>query len=126
MTNYFVGDDGIKTTINDDLFDLLWNSIDSGDVSTTDSESSEKIIKSEKKKVYNDRLNEKNRQNYYFKEYFKKNNKCYECERCGKIITSQTNKSKHQDTERCKRIYEERQQEEMQRNLVRKIAGFPV
>ena len=54
MTNYFVGDDGIKTTINDDLFDLLWNSIDSGDVSTTDSESSEKIIKREKKKVYNE------------------------------------------------------------------------
>ena len=46
MTNYFVGNDGIKTTINDDLFDLLWNSLDS-DASTTDSE---KEIKKEKKK----------------------------------------------------------------------------
>ena len=86
MTNYFVGDDGIKTTINDDLFDLLWNSIDSGDVSTTDSDSSEKIIKREKKKVHNDKLNCYNRENIYFKEYFKRNNKCYECERRGKII----------------------------------------
>ena len=96
-------------TINDDLLDLLWNSIDSGDVSTTDSDSSDKIIKREKKKVYNDKLNYKNTEKTYFNEYLKRNNKCYECERCGKIITNHTNKSKHQDTERCKRIYEERQ-----------------
>ena len=70
MTNYFVGNDGIKTTINDDLFDLLWNSFESDEVSTTDSDSSE-IIKKEKKKVYNDRLNEKNRNEGYFNEYLR-------------------------------------------------------
>ena len=70
MTNYFVGNDGIKTTINDELFDLLWNSLDS-DVSTTDSEKEIKI-KKEKKKVYNDRLNQKYKEEDYFNEYYKK------------------------------------------------------
>ena len=124
MTNYFVGNDGIQTTINDELFDLLWNSLDS-DVSTTDSEKEIKI-KKEKKKVYNDRLNQKYKEEDYFNEYYKKNSKSYVCERCGKTITSNTNKAKHQATERCKRIYAERQRKELENELVRKIVGLPI
>ena len=120
MTNYFVGNDGIKTTINDDLFNLLWNSFESDDVSTTDSDSSEIIMK-EKKKVYNDRLNEKNRNEGYSNEYFKTNNKCFECERCGKTISSHTNKAKHQNSERCKRIYEDRKQKEIEDRIIMKV-----
>ena len=120
MTNYFVGNDGIKAIINDDLFDLLWNSFESDDVYTTDSDSSE-IIKKEKKKVYNDRLNEKNRNEGYFNEYFKRNNKCFECERCGKTIASHTNKAKHQNSERCKRIYEDRKQKEIEDRIIMKV-----
>ena len=123
MTNYFVGNDGIKTTINDDLFDLLWNSIDNGDVSTTDS-GSDKCIKKEKKKIYNDRLNQKYKEDDYFNDYYKKNSKSYVCERCGKTITSNSNKAKHQNTERCKRIYEEKKQKELEKTLVRKIVGL--
>ena len=123
MTNYFVGNDGIKTTINDELCDLLWNSIDNGDVSTTDSEG-EEIIQKEKKKVYNDRLNQQYKEQDYFNDYYKKNSKSYVFERCGKTITSNTNKSKHQNTERCKRIYEEKQRKEMEKTLVRKIVGL--
>ena len=119
-TNYFVGNDGIKTTINDDLFDLLWNSFESDDVSTTDSDSSE-IIKKQKKKVYNDRLNEKNKNEGYFNDYFKKNNKCFECERCGKTISSTSNKAKHQNSERCKRVYEDRKQKEIEDKIIMKV-----
>ena len=119
-TNYFVGNDGIRTKINDDLFDLLWNSFESDDVSTTDSDSSE-IIKKEKKKVYNDRLNQKYKGDNYFNEYFKKNNKCYVCERCGKTISSTSKKAKHQNSERCNRIYEDRKQKEIEDKIIMKV-----
>ena len=42
MTNYFVGDDGINITINDDLFDLVWNKL-GNDVPTKDSEKEKKL-----------------------------------------------------------------------------------
>ena len=71
--------------------------------------------------MYNDKLNQKYKEQDYFNDYYKKTSKSYVCERCGKNITSNTNKAKHQATERCKRIYAERQRKEQENELVRKV-----
>ena len=83
---------------------MLWNSLDEDD--------SEEIAKA-KKKSHNDKNNEKYKQNGYFNEYFEYNKKCFICEQCGRKISSNTNKTKHMNTERCKEIYQERLEKEM-------------
>ena len=114
MSSYFVGNDGIQTQISSDLFDVMWNSIE---------ENEEQEVKSQKdkKKEHNDRLNKLNRENGYFKKYFKENDKSFECDRCGCIISSSTNKSKHMKTNKCKMLYKERQEREMEDKIIRKI-----
>ena len=41
MTNYLVNEKGIRTTISDDLFDVLWQSIDGDDKPLTTAPESE-------------------------------------------------------------------------------------
>ena len=101
---------------------MLRNSFESDDASTTDSDSSE-IIKKENRKVYSDRLNAKNTNEGYFNEYFKRNNKGYECERCGKTISSASSKTKHQNTGRCKRMHEDRKRKEIEDKIILKVHG---
>ena len=112
MNSCFVTEKGEKLNIDDDLFDVLWNSLDE--------DNSEEIAQA-KKKSHNDKSNEKYKQNGYFKQYFKNNSKCFECEKCGRKISSNTNKSKHMNTKRCKEIYQEKIEKEMMDKIGRKI-----
>ena len=50
----------------------------------------------------------------------KKNDGCYQCERCGKKISSKTNKAKHQNTSRCNEIYEDNKQKELHDKIVKR------
>ena len=54
----------MKTSINDDLFSMLWNSIDEEQGFTTDSDKSEKRDRTEE----NYRNNKKNRESGYFRD----------------------------------------------------------
>ena len=112
MSSYLVMENGEKQHIDDDLFDLMWN--------TLKEETSMLDTKTNKQKL-NDKLNAKYRKEGYFKEYFKNNNKSYECEKCGLMISSKTNKAKHQNTARCKTISEEKQQKELMDKITRKV-----
>ena len=112
MNSCFVTEKGEKLNIDDDLFDVLWNSLDE--------DNSEEIAHA-KKKSYNDKNNEKCKQNGYFKDYFKNNSQCFICEQCGRKISSNTNKSKLRNTKRCKEIYQERLEKEMMDKIGRKI-----
>ena len=115
MTNYFVGNDGIKTLISSDLFDIMWKQY------RRKRRTRSNIKNKTKRKEYNNRLNKINRENGYFKKYFKENDKAFECDKCGCIISSSTNKSKHMNTKKCKRLCEERQEKEMEDKIIRKI-----
>ena len=109
MTNYLVGYDGNKTSINDDLFSMLWNSIDDEQGFTTDSDKSEKRDRTEE----NYRNNKKNRESGYFRDYYKKNHKIVMCEGCGCLVNN-TNLSKHKKTNKCKMLTQAKKEKELE------------
>ena len=74
MTNYLVNEKGIRTTISDDLFDVLWQSIDDDKLLTPEAESEGKP-KRKDKKLYNDVMNKKYKENGDFKDYYKEHDK---------------------------------------------------
>ena len=104
--------DGVKLQMDDDLFDCMWNAMKENKIPD---------FNRMKKNATNERLNAQYKEVGYFKDYYKKKDGCYECERCGKKISSKTNKSKHQNTARCNEIYEENKQKELQDKIVRKV-----
>ena len=103
---------GVKLQMDDDLFDCMWNAI---------KENMPPDFNRVKKNATNERLDAKYKEEGYFKNYYKKNDGCFECERCGKRISSKTNKAKHQNTGRCQEIYEENKQKELQDKIVNKV-----
>ena len=112
MNSYLVSENGVKLQMDDDLFDCMWNAI---------KENKTPDFNRMKKNATNERLNAKYKEEGYFKKYYKTNDGCYECERCGKKISSKTNKAKHQNTARCQEIYEENKQKELQDKIVKKV-----
>ena len=64
MNSYIVSENGEKLCIDEDLFDAMWNSLETDD----EIHHQRKL----KKKARNDRLNAKYREEGYFKNYFKK------------------------------------------------------
>ena len=112
-----VMDGGKKIDIDDDLFDVLWNSIEEPEEEETSKEEKRK----RNKKLSNDKHNKLNKERGYFKDYYKSNDRCYECERCGKMISSGTNKSKHQKTKRCISNYEDKLEKEITDKIVNKV-----
>ena len=114
MTNYLVGCDGNKTSINDDLFSMLWNSIDEEQGFTTDSDKSEKRDRTEE----NYRNNKKNRESGYFRDYYKKNHKIVMCEGCGCLVNN-TNLSKHKKTNKCKMLTQANKDKELEDKLIK-------
>ena len=112
MNSFLVTENGVKLQMDDDLFDLMWKSI----------KNNEKIdYNKKKKKATNQRLNAKYQEQGYFKEYYKNNDSCFKCDRCGKTISSRTNKAKHQNTARCKEIYEDNRQKELEDKIIKKV-----
>ena len=97
MSSFLQMEGGSRVTIDDDLFDVLWNSL-----------SNDEGHKEAKRKAMNDKHNSKNKENGYYKEYFKKNDAPFECERCDYKIKSRSNKSAHLKTPKCERLYEQR------------------
>lgn len=103
MPSYFVNN-GLKQEIDDDLFDLLWNSIDR--VEQTDSETSSTTTpkrNSEWRKQDNGYYNTKTNDEEYFKKYYQNKTKhpCV-CDVCGTHITCKSNLSKHKKTKKCR------------------------
>ena len=105
-------ENGEKQHIDDDLFDLMWNTLE---------EERSMLDTGTYKQKLDDKLNAKYRKEGYFKDYYQNNNTSYECEKCGLTISSKTNKVKHQNTARCKAISEEKQQKELADKIVRKV-----
>ena len=116
MTNYFVGENGRRTITDDDIFDMIWQSIDDTDkLLTTETEESATSTgdnRKIKKKQYIDALNKKYKENGYFKDYNKENDKPFVCEKCGCKLNSSTNKARHQKTKKCRMKGEEIRQKE--------------
>ena len=112
LNSYLISENGVKLQMDDDLFDCMWNAI---------KENKQPDFNRMKKNATNERLNAKYKEEGYFKKYYKNNDGCYECERCGKKISSKTNKAKHQNTSRCQEIYEENKQKELQDKIVKKV-----
>ena len=110
MSAFLQMEGGNRMTIDDDLFDVLWNSLDN-----------DEQHKEAKRKAMNDKHNAKNKENGYYKEYFKKNDTPFECERCGCKLKSKSNKSAHLKTPNCQRLYEQRKYNEMEDQLIKKI-----
>ena len=104
--------DGVKLQMDDDLFDCMWNAM---------KENKMPDFNRMKKNATNERLYVKYKEQGYWNNYYKKNSCSYECERCGKIISSKTNRAKHQNTARCQEIYEENKQKELQDKIVKKV-----
>ena len=113
MNSFLVSENGEKLCIDEDLFDAMWNSIESND----EVMSQRKL----KKKAHNDRLNAKYREEGYFKNYFKNNSHEYECERCGSMLSTNTIRSKHYKSVKCQRLSEEKRQAELGERIVRKV-----
>ena len=123
MTNYLVNEKGIRTTISDDLFDLLWQSIDDDKLLTPEAESEGKS-KRKDKKLYNDVMNKKYKENGYFKDYYKEHDKPFECEKCGCKLNSITNKSRHQKSKKCIMREEEIRQNKLEDLIIKKVLGI--
>ena len=68
MTNFLVGYDGNKIIINDDVFSMLWNSVDDEQGFTQNNDKPEEGNRTEE----NYRNNKKNRESGYFRHYYKK------------------------------------------------------
>ena len=113
MNSYVVSENGEKLCIDEDLFDAMWNSLETDD----EIHHQGKL----KKKAHNDRLNAKYREEGYFKNYFKNNSHAYECERCGSMLSTNTIRSKHYKSLKCRRLSEERRQAELGQRIVRKV-----
>ena len=125
MTNYLVTEDGRVSRISDDLFDMMWRALDDDKLALTDTESiTSDDVRKAKKKEHNDVHNKKNKDSGYFSRYFKENDRTYVCERCGCSIRSITNKSRHYKTEKCKRLSEERKQDELGNKIIDKVLGI--
>ena len=112
MNSTLVMENGVKLQIDDDLFDCMWNAM---------KENKMPDFNRMKKNATNERLYVKYKEQGYWNNYYKKNNCGYECERCGKMISSKTNRAKHQNTARCQEIYEENKQKELQDKIVKKV-----
>ena len=146
MTNYLVRENGRRTIIDDDIFNMIWQSIDEddrllttvgcyaskssqtpGEFSTETEESSTSTNDSRKikKKQYNDTLNKKYKENGYFKEYYKEHDKPFECENCGCKLNSSTNRARHQKTKKCIVRGEEIRQKELEEHIIKKVIGIP-
>ena len=123
MTNYLVNEKGIRTTISDDLFDVLWQSIDDDKILTPEVESEVKP-KRKDKKLYNDVTNKKYKENGYFKDYYKEHDKPFECEKCGCKLNSITNKSRHQKSKKCIMREEEIRQNKLEDLIIKKVLGI--
>ena len=113
MNSYIVSETGERLCIDEDLFDAMWNSLE-----TDDEIQKERRMK---KKAHNDRLNAKYREQGYFKNYFKNNSHEYECERCGSMLSTNTIRSKHYKSLKCQRLSEESRQAELGERIVRKV-----
>ena len=113
MKSYIVSENGEKLCIDEDLFDAMWNSLETDD----EIHHQRKL----KKKTHNDRLNAKYRGEGYFKNYFKTNSHEYECERCGSMLSTNTIGSKHYKSLKCQRLSEERRQAELGERIVRNV-----
>ena len=141
MTNYLVNEKGIRTTISDDLFDVLWQSIDGDDEPfTTDgcvafnssqtpgefSTETESEIKPKRKdkKLYNDVLNKKYKESGYFKDYYKEHDKAFECEKCGCKLNSISNRARHQQSKKCKIKEEDIKQKKLEDMIIRRVIGL--
>ena len=129
MTNYFVRENGRRTIIDDDIFNMIWQSIDEEDrlltTETEESSTSTNDSRKIKKKQYNDTLNKKYKENGYFKEYYKEHDKPFECENCGCKLNSSTNRARHQKTKKCIVRGEELRQKELEENIIKKVIGIP-
>ena len=129
MTNYFVRENGRRTIIDDDVFNMIWQSIDEDDrlltTETEESSTSTNDSRKIKKKQYNDTLNKKYKENGYFKEYYKEHDKPFECENCGCKLNSSTNRARHQKTKKCIVRGEEIRQKELEENIIKKVIGIP-
>ena len=123
MTNYLVNEKGIRTTISDDLFDVLWQSIDDDKILTPEVESEVKP-KRKDKKLYNDVTNKKYKENGYFKDYYKEHDKPFECEKCGCKLNSITNKSRHQKSKKCIMREEDIRQNKLEDLIIKKVLGI--
>ena len=129
MTNYLVRENGRRTIIDDDIFNMIWQSIDEDDrlltTETEESSTSTNDSRKIKKKQYNDTLNKKYKENGYFKEYYKEHDKPFECENCGCKLNSSTNRARHQKTKKCIVRGEEIRQKELEENIIKKVIGIP-
>ena len=130
MTNYLMSENGIRTTISDNLFDILWQSIDDEDKAfTTETEEStvpecEVKPKRKDKKTDNDVLNKKYKENCYFKDYYKKHDKPFECEKCGCKLNSSTNRARHQKSIKCIMREDETRQKKLEDMIIKKVIGI--
>ena len=128
MTNYLVNEKGIRTTISDDLFDVLWQSIDDRPFTTETEEStapeSEIKPKRKDKKLYNDVLNKKYKESGYFKDYYKEHDKPFECEKCGCKLNSISNRARHQQSKKCKIKEEDIKQKKLEDMIIRRVIGL--
>lgn len=110
MPPYIVSN-GVRKTISDDLYDLLWNGLEN--IETTDTETSTEEIEvprpferpknAEWRKQSDVYFNVKPIDKDYFKKYYQNKTKepCV-CNICGKEISCKSNLSKHQKTKTCK------------------------
>ena len=107
MSSYFVNN-GLKQEIDDDLFDLLWNSIDRPEQTDTEtSTASSTPIKrnSEWRKQEDGYYNSKPNDEEYFKTYYQcKTKQPCVCDVCGTNITCKSNLSKHKKTKKCQKF----------------------
>ena len=104
MTNYFVRENGRTTIIDDDIFDMIWQSIDNDDkllTAETEESATSDDNRKIKKKHYNDVLNKEYKENGYFKDYYKEHDKPFECEKCNCKLNSSTHKARHQKSKKC-------------------------
>ena len=126
MTNYFVNENGERTIIADELFDVLWHSIDEDDiVSSKTSVPVPDDVKRMKKKKYNDTLNRKYKESGYFQAYYKENDKPFECDKCGCKLNSSTNRARHQKSQKCKVKEEETKQKQLEDLIIKRVIGIP-
>ena len=106
MPSYFV-DNGVKMTMTNDMFDMLWNSIGndefiSSETSDTSSEEEPKTKNAEWRKQDNGYYNRKPNDDNYFKTYYKEKTKhsCV-CDICGSQLSCKSNLAKHKKSKKC-------------------------
>ena len=121
MTSFFVHN-GKKSVIDDELFDILWNSVEDVGSFTTDTEKEEEPTREQKRKALNDSNNTKNKENGYFRDYYQRNLKVgWTCDRCGACISTKANKSRHYLTQKCKSRQLEKRQDEARDKILKSI-----